>query len=99
MQVWTIVISSPTGDIRATLNLSDADGVVSGEMTGKNGSGPMLDLVSKDDVLNWSTKIDRPMPMTLKFKGQIDGDTLSGSVKFGMFASGSFTGERVRDAA
>jgi hypothetical protein len=35
------------------------------------------------------------MPMTLKFSGTVDGDKMSGKVKFGMFASGSFSGTRV----
>jgi len=34
------------------------------------------------------------MPMTLEFKGTVDGDNMSGSVKLGMFGQASFTGVR-----
>jgi hypothetical protein len=34
------------------------------------------------------------MPMKLKFQGIIDGDVMSGTVKFGIFASGTFSGTR-----
>ena len=99
MQIWNIVIKAPMGDIRATLTLRMSDGVVEGEMSGKGGDGPMLDLVLEEDAMKWSTKIERPMPMTLKFAGKIAGDTLSGKVRFGVFASGSFEGERLKDVA
>jgi hypothetical protein len=34
------------------------------------------------------------MPMTPEFKGKVDGDAMSGSVKLGMFGETSFTGVR-----
>ncbi len=97
METWTLTIDAPMGKIPATLTLS-ADGQ-SGEMSGKSGSGPVGDLTNSGGTLSWTTKIDRPMPMTLTFKGARDGDQLSGKVKFGLFASGSFEGTRVSDAA
>lgn len=91
---WKITITAPTGDISATLQISSAEGKVYGSMSGKAGTGPMEDIVMTDKKLAWSTKIQKPMPMSLKFDGRIDGDTISGSVKFGIFASGTFAGER-----
>lgn len=93
MEHWAITITAPTGEIKATLRL-DAD-AQTGEMSGKNGSGPMMDLECAGDALSWSTKIEKPMPMTLKFKGTRADDAISGSVKFGIFASGTFRGARV----
>ncbi|MEM1235820.1 MAG: hypothetical protein AAGI10_02540 [Pseudomonadota bacterium] len=90
MTVWNIRISAPTGDFGAKLEI-DGDTVV---MSGENGSSPVTDLKASDNAMSWSTKIDKPMPMTLKFKGDIDGDAMSGKVKFGVFASGTFTGEK-----
>ena len=94
MTVWEIRISAPTGDFGANLEVGDDGGV----MTGKNGSGPIADLKVSDTAMSWSTKIEKPMPMTLKFSGDIDGDAISGKVKFGMFASGTFVGEKVAQA-
>ncbi|KMW60613.1 hypothetical protein AIOL_000777 [Candidatus Rhodobacter oscarellae] len=93
MENWSITIQAPMGEIRATLAMDLA--AQTGEMSGKNGSGPMTDLVSDGDALSWSTKIEKPMPMTLKFKGTRDGDAMAGKVKFGVFASGTFSGERM----
>lgn len=90
MQVWEIEITAPTGNFRATLRITDAGG----EMSGKNGKGPMLDLVQQGDTLRWATLIEKPMPMKMKFDGTVDGDALSGTVKFGIFAKGTFAGTR-----
>jgi len=92
MPAWTLTIFAPMGEIPATLTLAE-DGSA-GQMAGKSGSGPVGALLVTDTTLAWSTKIDRPMPMTLHFKGTRDGDTLSGTVRFGLFAKGTFTGTR-----
>lgn len=97
MEVWNVTIAAPSGEIRARLELFTQDGMRVGRMAGKNGSGPAEDLVWTDKRLAWSTKIQKPMPMTLKFNGTIDGDGVAGKVKFGVFASGSFTGKRALD--
>ena len=95
MTTWKIRIFAPTGDFGATLDVGE-DG---GTMGGKNGSGPMMDLKASDTTMRWATKIEKPMPMKLTFDGQIEGDTISGTVKFGIFASGTFEGHKVKAPA
>ncbi len=90
MTNWNITITAPTGAFDATLHLQDGNG----EMRGKNGAGPMLDLKLDADTISWATKVERPMPMKLKFNGTYDGDAMTGTVKFGIFASGTFSGTR-----
>lgn len=90
MQIWTIQITAPTGNFAATLRIEG----VTGEMAGKAGSGPMQDLRQGAGTIAWTTQIERPMPMKLKFDGVIAGDHMSGSVKFGIFAKGTFAGSR-----
>lgn len=94
MPSWTITITAPTGSFDASLHVTDVDGVPSGEMSGKNGTGPMLDLKLDAETISWATKVERPMPMKLKFQGTHDGDVITGTVKFGLFASGTFSGTR-----
>lgn len=80
------------GDIPSTLHIKTDTQPATGEMTGKGGAGPMKDLKTDETTLSWSTKIDRPMPMKLSFLGEITGADITGTVKFGLFASGSFSG-------
>ena len=90
MQTWAITISSPLGDTRAQLAFEEEGGALVGQMTGKGGDGPMENGRVEGDRLSWSCKIQKPAPMTLKFKGTRTGGEMAGSVKFGMFASGAF---------
>lgn len=92
MQVWKIAITSPTGTFDATLNIDAESSPPVGAMRAKNGSGPMNDLKLSADTIEWATKIERPMPMKLAFKGKHDAQEMSGTVKFGIFASGTFSG-------
>jgi hypothetical protein len=36
-----------------------------------------------------------PVPMTLAFTAEVDGDTISGAIKLGVFGTATFTGARV----
>lgn len=90
-----ITIEAPTGDFSAKLTLKESENTWVGEMAGKAGAGPMLDLELDGNDISWTTKIERPMPMKLKFRGAREGDAISGKVKFGVFASGTFSGKRI----
>lgn len=94
VETWTITITSPMGETSARLQFEQSGTGLSGEMSGKGGSGPMEAGRIEGDQLSWACKIQKPMPMTLKFKGTRRGDEMHGSVKFGMFASGTFAAAR-----
>ena len=92
---WEIVINSPMGAQKATLELATSGGGLTGTQTAAQGSGPLENGKVDGDAVSWSAKITSPMPMTLDFAGAVDGDTLSGSVKAGSFGSFPFSGTRV----
>lgn len=94
METWTITITSPMGETTAQLTFEQTGATLIGEMSGKGGSGPMEKGRIEGDQLSWSCRIQKPMPMTLKFKGTRQGDEMSGKVRFGIFASGEFVALR-----
>lgn len=94
MDTWTITITSPMGETSAQLRFKEAGAGLIGEMTGKGGAGPMEKGRIDGDRISWACDIQKPMPMTLKFKGTRLGDEMTGKVKFGLFASGTFTAVR-----
>jgi hypothetical protein len=58
-----------------------------------------LELKSDGDKLEgthvtWKIAIADPMPMTLEFTGEIEGDNIKGKAATGMFGSFPFTGTR-----
>jgi hypothetical protein len=91
---WEIVINSPLGAQKATLELKADGASLTGSQQAVQGSGPLENGKVDGNNLSWSAKITSPMPMTLDFTGTVDGDKLSGSVKAGSFGSFPFTGAR-----
>ncbi|KNG95186.1 hypothetical protein [Pseudaestuariivita atlantica] len=91
MTTYDITISSPMGEFPATITLGEGEG----HMSGKGGSGPLEELHrAEDGSIRFNVRIDRPMPMTMKFSGVETDAGMDGTVKFGLFAKGTFAGTR-----
>ena len=91
---WEIVINSPLGAQKASLEIKTDGNVLTGTQQAAQRSGPLENGKVDGNTLAWSAKITNPMPLTLDFTGTVDGDKLSGSVKAGGFGSFPFTGNR-----
>jgi hypothetical protein len=92
---WEIVINSPMGAQKATLDLATNGTALTGTQQAAQGSGPLENGKVDGDTVSWSAKISSPMPLTLDFNGTVEGDKLSGSVKAGAFGSFPFSGNRL----
>ncbi len=92
---WQIVINSPLGAQKATLDIATDGTALTGTQQAAQGSGPLENGKVDGNNVAWSAKISSPMPLTLDFIGTVDGDKLSGSVKAGSFGSFPFNGNRV----
>ena len=91
---WEIVINSPLGAQKASLDIATNGSALTGTQQAAQGSGPLENGKVDGNSVSWSAKITSPMPLTLDFAGTVDGDKLSGSVKAGSFGSFPFTGNR-----
>lgn len=92
---WEIVINSPMGAQKATLELATSGASLTGSQTAAQGSGPLENGKVDGANVSWSAKITSPMPLTLDFSGSVEGDKMSGSVKAGAFGSFPFAGNRL----
>ena len=91
---WNLTFDTPIGTQETTLAAKAVGGALTGTQSGGDGSQTIHDGAVNGDEVSWSVAISSPMPMTLEFKGKVDGDAMSGSVKLGMFGEASFTGVR-----
>lgn len=89
---WNITIKTPMGEQKATLELKQDGASVTGSMSGAMGSVPIENGSADGDSVKWNAKVTSPMPLTLEFAGKIEGGNLAGTVKFGAFGSGPFSG-------
>ncbi len=92
---WEITINSPMGAQKAKLDFQSSGGSLTGTQHAQGASQPVSNGKVDGNAVSWSADITSPMPMTLEFAGNVDGDALKGSVKAGAFGSFPFAGARV----
>ncbi len=91
---WNITIDTPMGSRNTTLELKTAGDKLEGTQSeGSNKTSITEGLVDGNHV-SWKIGIADPMPMTLEFKGEVEGDKISGKADTGMFGSFPFNGTR-----
>ena len=83
------------GDQKSVLSVNVDGDTWSGVNAGAQGSLDVYDGKVDGDTLTWKMDMKVPMPMTLEGTATVDGDTITGSVKAGMFGSMPMTGTRV----
>lgn len=87
-------MQSPMGAREVKAEFVSNGSELGGSFSGAAGSTPLSGAIEGDKV-NWSVTVPSPMgEMVLKFDGALSGDALSGTVAFGAFGSGPFTGAR-----
>src|SRR5580704_1071336 len=91
---WKITVQTPMGAQSSTVELSSEGGQLSGTQSGNGESGAIYDASLDGDTATWKIDISRPMSLTVTFTAKIDGDTISGTAKAGMFGSSTFSGAR-----
>lgn len=91
---WNLTISTPLGSQSATLDLVDDGADVSGTATSGAESVALAQVTRAGSRLVWDQKISKPFPMTVTFDVLVDGDTLSGKAKPGLFPASDVVGHR-----
>jgi len=47
------------------------------------------------NTLTWTMDVKKPMPIKLKFEAQVEGDSLTGHAKLGVFGTAQLEGRRL----
>jgi hypothetical protein len=90
---WKVTIHGPTGPQETTLDLVTKDGALGGTQSAM-GQVETLQNVTFDGAtgeIAWINKISKPLPLTLKFSGSVEGATMSGKVNASIMGSFPFT--------
>ena len=91
---WNLTMNTPMGERKATLDIKTAGGQLTGRQSAEGNSADIFDGTVNGNELSWKVNIEQPMALTLEFSAQVSGDSMSGSMKIGMFGTSSFTGTR-----
>ncbi len=91
---WKVTIHGPTGPQETSLDLKTTDGMLGGTQSSLD-QVETIDEIAYDNTngaIKWINKIKKPLPLTLRFEGVVEGNTLSGKVVAGIMGSFPFTG-------
>ncbi|HEY7965605.1 MAG TPA: hypothetical protein VID68_01120 [Solirubrobacteraceae bacterium] len=91
---WNITVNSPLGEQESTVELRTDGTALTGEQSGDGQSGPIYDGKVDGDRVSWKVDVTHPMKLTIHFEGSVEGDSISGKAKAGMFPSMKFSGSR-----
>jgi hypothetical protein len=92
---WQITVKGPTGPQVTELVVERVNGQLTGTQTGGGVSSPILDAVFEGNNLRWANQVTKPIKLTVKFDGVIEGNTIKGKCKAGMMGSYPFSGMKL----
>jgi hypothetical protein len=90
---WKITINTPMGPQTVDASITTNGDTFTGETKSPMGSQEVSGKVD-GNKLTWSSNITSPMPMTLEFEANVDGDKMTGNVKLGAFGNAALSGVR-----
>jgi aerobic carbon-monoxide dehydrogenase large subunit len=90
---WKFVLSTPMGPQAFNGRLSTDGDRLSGVFVMNMDEAHFTGTVNGRH-LKWDLKVTRPMSITLKYEATVDGDTLTGKCRMGIFGSAKLVGER-----
>lgn len=91
---WNVTIETPIGKIEAVFDITEENGTVSGTGRTDGETVPFYEVVADGDELTWLQDVTTPMKLTLKFMVIVDGDTMTGTSKAGVFPASKVYGSR-----
>ena len=96
---WDLTVDTPQGPNTSTLTLKLDGDKLSGDLASQMGSTPVTGTFSAGAVAVTANIDIQGTSLQLGINGKVDGDTMTGSVKFGDFGEFPFTAKRGGAAA
>jgi hypothetical protein len=91
---WDVTIETPIGKMAVVFDINDDNGAISGAARSDAESVDLLDPVADGNRLIWTQNVTTPMKLTLKFEVEVDGDSMTGTSKAGIFPASKLYGSR-----
>ena len=91
---WKVTLSTPVGPQVIQLRIALDGARFSGRIDGPMGSHDIAGEVG-GNTLAWVMQVNKPVPVKVSFSVTVDGDSLSGYAKAGIFGKAPLHGERI----
>ena len=91
---WVLTVESPMGTRDSDAIFDQQGEQLSGKMVSPRGEAPFTGTL-KGDAIAFGLSINaQGQTLQLDYSGKVTGDTMSGTVQFGTFGEGKWTGKR-----
>jgi hypothetical protein len=91
---WELTVESPMGSRTSDAVFTQTGETLGGKMVSQRGEAPLQGTVKGDTVAFNLTINAQGQDLTIDYAGKVTGDTMSGTVQFGSFGDGKWTGKR-----
>lgn len=92
---WIMTLTSPQGPLEITMTITQSGATFSGTMTSQVGTQDISAGEITGRAITWTTIIQfGGQSATLNYRGDVDGNRMTGTADLGSFGSGTFTAER-----
>ncbi len=91
---WNTVTKTPMGDQEIVMELVEQDGEITGTATGPKETAEVTSGKADGTSATWDVAVTKPMKITLGHTVELDGDSVTGTVKLGVFGSAEIIGTR-----
>jgi hypothetical protein len=92
---WELTLSTPMGPQVMTAQIVRNEGSFSGTVSSAELAAQDISGNVSGNTLTWTLPLTKPVSIKLDFKATIQGDTMTGEVKLGMFGKAALTGKRI----
>jgi hypothetical protein len=91
---WELNVESPMGSRASDAIFTQTGETLGGKMVSPRGETPLTGTISGETV-KWGINVNvQGQNLQIDYTGTVTGDTMSGTVVFGSFGDGKFTGKR-----
>ena len=91
---WNLTMKTPMGDREVSVDLSEDGEALTGTASADGNTNDIANGKVEDGHAKFNIDITVPMPLTLEFDLEADGDAITGNVKLGMFGNAPVTGSK-----
>jgi hypothetical protein len=91
---WVLTVESPMGTRDSDAIFAQTGEQLSGKMVSPRGEAPFTGTLKGDDIAFALTINAQGQTLQLDYSGKVTGDTMGGTVQFGSFGEGKWSGKR-----
>jgi cytochrome P450 len=92
---WKLTLKTPMGPQEMTMTIVRQGDEFSGRIDSPMGSEPINNGKIAGDTLSWIMQVKKPTSIKVTFEAKVQGDSITGFAKLGLFGKAQLNGERI----